>query len=524
MNASISSFFNINAALYLVDADTLRCEYANAAAQRDLQYAMAELCELMPRDGEPGFSAEGFLPLLRSLRAGEEREVEGKTCFKRKDGSVFPVAVRLHLWRGAGKSVLIIVANDISISVEEEEEEEEKRENEGEKPAQAGEGGAFSRVIVSNPSGMVFQYVQCEDGGYSMPFVSDQCLNVLGIAVETLRANPGLLLDLVLAEDRESLRHSRAQSAESLGKWNWEGRLWIESYRDVKWVSLRATPRREKGVGVIWEGIMINITQSRRRETELLESHERLREVSSHVMAAREHERIRIAQEIHDDLGGNLTAIKIDLDWLARHVDRNGGSPGGPGAGNTVLLAKIRTIDQVVDRTIDSIRRMSRDLRPGIMDFGIVAAIEWEAREFSKRLGIPCEVACTQQDIDLEQDVAVAVFRIFLEALTNVAKHARASRVRVRLEEVQGQLELEVRDDGEGIIPGDTAKRGSFGIRGMVERAGLLDGKLTISGERKEDRRAKGRNAVGGTTVHLSIPLARGAGDPVDAQPVSGRP
>jgi signal transduction histidine kinase len=351
-------------------------------------------------------------------------------------------------------------------------------------------------TIVANAPGMVFQYIQGEDGRYALPFVSDQCMNVLGVSVETLRDNPELFMDIVLPEDRESLRLSKAQSAASLGTWNWEGRLWIESFRDVKWVSLRASPRREEGTGVIWEGIIINITQSRRRETELKESHERLREVSSHVMAAREHERIRIAQEIHDDLGGNLTAIKIDLDWLSRHIEED----------DRVLLDKIQTIDRLVDRTIDSIRRMSRDLRPGIMDFGIVAAIEWEATEFSKRLGIPCEVSCAQEDVELEQDAAVAVFRIFQEALTNIAKHGRASHVWVRLdtselEDASGSmLELEVRDNGRGIAELDKAKLNSFGIRGMVERAGLLDGKLTVSGAPGE-----------GTTVLLSVPLAPGA-------------
>ncbi len=355
------------------------------------------------------------------------------------------------------------------------------------------EGEALSLAVVSHAPGMVFRYVQGEDGHYALPFVSDQCFNVLGIEAESLQANPALFMDIVLREDRESLRYSRAQSAADLSVWNWEGRLWIELFHDVKWVSLRASPRREKGIGVIWEGIMVNITQSRRRETALKESHERLREVSSHVMAAREHERIRIAQEIHDDLGGNLTAIKIDLDWLGRHLSDD----------DSVLLAKIRTIDQLVDRTIDSIRRMSRDLRPGIMDFGIVAAIEWEAGEFSKRLGIPCEVAWSQEDIELGQDAAVAVFRIFQEALTNIAKHGRASHVWVRLDvnaaegQSQGQLELEVRDNGRGIAPSDTGKFNSFGIRGMIERAGLLDGKLTVSGV-----------AGQGTTVRLSIPLA----------------
>jgi two-component system sensor histidine kinase UhpB len=368
-----------------------------------------------------------------------------------------------------------------------------------------------SRVIVSHAPGMVFQYVLRDDGRYAIPFVSDQCANVLGITVEALQVNPALFEEIVLWKDRKSLRDSRARSVANLSTWNWEGRLWIESYHDVKWVSLRASPRREEGVGVIWEGIIINITQSRQRETELKESHERLKEISSHIMAAREHERIRIAREIHDDLGGNLTAIKIDLDWLARNAD-NGNGTGA--ADNAALVAKIHTVSQMVDRTMDSIQRISRDLRPGIMDFGIAAAIEWEAGEFSKRLGIPCEVTGTEQDIELEQDVAISVFRIFQEALTNIAKHGGASHAWVRLspDSSGSQLQLEVRDNGCGITPADTSKFNSFGIRGMIERAGILDGKLTVSG-------MPGR----GTTVHLSIPLPAKK-DSVIVQPGSMKP
>lgn len=360
------------------------------------------------------------------------------------------------------------------------------------------ETGTDPSAIVSNSPGMLFQYVLREDGAHSLPFVSDQCMNVLGIPLEAFQEDPSVLLDLVLPEDRESLRQSRDQSAASLGTWNWEGRLWIESYGDIKWVSLRASPRRERDVGVVWEGIIINVTQSKRRETELRESHKRLKEMSAHVMAAIEHERVRIAQEIHDDLGGNLTAIKIDLDWLSRRVD------AGENSEKAALLTKVRTISTMVDRTIQSIQRISRDLRPGIMDFGIVAAIEWEAGEFAKRLGIPCEVDCIDQDIDLESDAAVAVFRIFQEALTNIIKHARASHVWVRLNATAGEggprLELEVRDNGRGVTPADYAKFNSFGIRGMIERAGLLDGKLTISGQ---------GSGADGTTVHLSIPLRK---------------
>jgi PAS domain S-box-containing protein len=387
-----------------------------------------------------------------------------------------------------------------------------KQKKENSEPIRMGE--AYPPDVAANSPGMVFQYIQKEDGTSSMPFVSDQCANVLGISAGELKANPSLLLDLVLPQDRESLQYSKAQSAANLTTWNWEGRLWIESYGDIKWVSLRASPRREKGACVVWEGIIINITESRRRETELKESHERLKEVSAHVMAAREHERIRIAREIHDDLGGNLTAIKIDLDWLVRRIDA-----GASNAENAVLLAKVRTVSDLVDRTIHSIQRISRDLRPGIMDFGIFAAIEWEAGEFAKRYGIPCEVSCNEPDIELESDMAVAVFRIFQEALTNIAKHAHASRVWVWFDVRQGHLELKVQDNGCGIAPSDLRKLDSFGIRGMVERASLLEGKLTVSAGQEHKRTAQDQpgpqrkqtgeeQASEGTMVYLSIPLA----------------
>ena len=389
-----------------------------------------------------------------------------------------------------------------------------KQKKENSEPIHMGE--AYPPDVAANSPGMVFQYIQKEDGTSSMPFISDQCVSVLGISAAELKANPSLLLDLVLPEDRESLQYSKAQSAANLTTWNWEGRLWIESYGDIKWVSLRASPRREKGGCVVWEGIIINITESRRRETELKASHERLKEVSAHVMAAREHERIRIAREIHDDLGGNLTAIKIDLDWLVRRIDA-----GASSAENTALLAKVRTVSDLVDRTIHSIQRISRDLRPGIMDFGIFAAIEWEAGEFAKRYGIPCKVSCNEPDIELEPDMAVAVFRIFQEALTNIAKHAHASHVWVGLDVRQEYLELKVQDNGCGVAPNDLRKLDSFGIRGMVERASLLEGKLTVSSGQAHERiqprqsqpgpqreRTGEEQASQGTLVHLSIPLA----------------
>src|SRR5687768_15536201 len=211
----------LEAAVYLVDADTLRCEYANRTAQCDLQYSMTELRELMPRDGEPAFATESLLPLLVPLRAHEEQEIEGETRFRRKDGAIFPVAVRLHLWRGPGKSLLIIIAREITGDIGTPPKRGEGQEEGRAVPMSIGIGEAHPLAIVANSPGMVFQYIQGEDGGHFMPFISDQCINVLGIEVERLKADPALLLDLVLPEDGESLRSSQAQPAASLAIWNW---------------------------------------------------------------------------------------------------------------------------------------------------------------------------------------------------------------------------------------------------------------------------------------------------------------
>jgi two-component system sensor histidine kinase UhpB len=142
------------------------------------------------------------------------------------------------------------------------------------------------------------------------------------------------------------------------------------------------------------------------------------------------------------------------------------------------------------------VHRISVDLRPSILDIGIVAAIDWQAKEFEKHVGIPCVVSSSKKDIDLHPDQATALFRIFQEALTNIGKHANATRVNVGLERVDGWVRLEVMDNGRGIAAIDRLKPKSFGIRGMVERASALGGHLTVD------------NAPGGgSIVALRMPL-----------------
>ena len=328
-------------------------------------------------------------------------------------------------------------------------------------------------AVASNTPGLVYQFLLRDDGTQAFPYLSRGCASLLGVSANRLRNDPGLLLQLIEPEDRASYLETMQASASRLASWNWEGRIWIETWHDIKWINLRATPRRVDGVGIQWDGLMTNITQGKKAAQDILRSRRQLEELSAHVERVKEEERTRIAREIHDDLGGNLTAIKMALSQLTRRLPQ----------GDTLLREKADYVDALVDRTIEAAHRISRDLRPSTLDLGIVAAIAWQAQEFEKQLGIPCEMrgpGASAEEIELPADQATGLFRIFQETLTNIGKHAQASRVEVRLDVLDDAIALEVRDNGRGLSPADRMKPKSFGIRGMVERVHALGGMLDV--------------------------------------------
>jgi PAS domain S-box-containing protein len=233
-------------------------------------------------------------------------------------------------------------------------------------------------------------------------------------------------------------------------------------------------------------GTVMDVTESKRAEQELLHSFDQLRALADRLQSAREAERTRVAREIHDELGQALTAIKIDLAAFIRDL------PGDSG----LQRQRSQSILKLLDETIQSVRRIATELRPGILDdLGLVAAVEWAAEEFQARTGTKCELSLPGVDIALDPERATALFRILQETLTNVARHTNAARVDVRLAQENGNLILEVHDNGQGIGEEHLSESRSLGILGMRERALLLGGELTISG-------APGK----GTTVRVRIP------------------
>lgn len=204
---------------------------------------------------------------------------------------------------------------------------------------------------------------------------------------------------------------------------------------------------------------------------------ERLRSLSAHLQSVREAERTRIAREIHDDLGQMLTAVMMDLSWLEDKLSK----PRDVAARNA-LAEKVVALSKLVGKTMDTVRMIAAELRPGILDeLGLKAAIEWQCADFQKRAGIKCHLITDLEDVALDRASATAMFRILQESLTNVLRHAKANTVTLTLEEREGSLVLTVTDDGRGITEAEISDPRSLGILGMRERATMYGGTFDIS-------------------------------------------
>jgi signal transduction histidine kinase len=241
--------------------------------------------------------------------------------------------------------------------------------------------------------------------------------------------------------------------------------------------------------------ILINRSRRRRALAQMRQSRQELARLTSHLQDLREEERRRIAREIHDELGGILTSIKMELALLSC-----GGHGGGAPAGGATAGAPepaLERANRLVDHSITLIRRIASDLRPQLLDdLGLFAALEWLASEFSQRTGVRCRFTPPAPEVAVPREEATALFRIVQEALTNVARHAGASCVAIRVEAGGGLLKATVRDDGRGITPVQAEGPESFGLIGMRERAAHFGGRVRIQGRPKA-----------GTTLSVEIPL-----------------
>lgn len=342
--------------------------------------------------------------------------------------------------------------------------------------------------FIANLPCMAFQLLLDPNSQqFSFSYIGDGSEALLGLAPTKLAADINLFLNLIHPEDSPAFRESMLISAQNLSFWSWEGRVILTS-GELKWLTLGSSPQTRADKKVEWEGLVVNVTQTKLDELELVRSQQQLREFSSHIQDAKEQERLRIAREVHDEIGGLLTAIKMDLAWLKERLPKT----------KKLLTDKTTTIENMVDKAMTAARNLAHSLRPGYLDsFGIVAAIEMEACEFEQRTGIKCLLTHNddEMEIDLHPDVSIAIFRIFQESLTNIMKHAQASEVRILIQNSPDHIELTISDNGRGFSQDARMKPRSFGLRGIQERVAHFGGQVSFT------------SAPGlGTTVAVNVP------------------
>ncbi|TAN43192.1 MAG: PAS domain S-box protein [Nitrospirae bacterium] len=333
-------------------------------------------------------------------------------------------------------------------------------------------------------------------------YVNPRITHILGYSFEQIRNMGSSLFQAVLHPDDAGVFQSLKQNLALVR----EKDIIEKEYRmknvqgEWRWFSSRIVIFRKTASGQphLILGVAQDITERRKTEEELNSSREQLRGLLAHHQSVREEERTRISREIHDELGQSLTALKIDLSWLMKRLNRQ----------QSLLREKARGMSALIDLNIQTVKRIAAELRPGLLDdLGLTAALEWQAEEFQERSGIACQLLIEPEDLDIGRDISTAVFRIFQETLTNVVRHAKASRVRVTLTKRPAELILNVSDNGKGITRHQAMSPASIGLTGMKERVNFLGGTLSINGIRHK-----------GTTVRVLIPLPLNAGGPAESR------
>ncbi len=329
-------------------------------------------------------------------------------------------------------------------------------------------------------------------------FVSGGIVALTGYSAQEFLEAPELFGAMLHPEDREYVWEKIAEHRERKTALDVEYRI-VTRDKTVKWVRNRGTPTLDAAGEIVRiDGLMEDITERRRAQRRLQRSEQELRTLAERLLAVREQERLEVARTVHDELGQAATALRFDLAWLVGELRQ---------VADETLRQRLeaRTLDMLgqVDTVLQTVRRVAAEQRPAVLDdLGLAAAVEWYVAEFERRTRIRCDLSLPSEETAFGPDRSIAVFRILQEALTNVARHAGASRVAVALRRDDDHLVLEVTDNGRGITEEQRSGLRAFGLLGMRERAMAFGGEIQVAGSQGA-----------GTTVTLTIPLKMGAGE-----------
>jgi len=460
----------------LVEANPSACELTG--------YTRAELLSLRIFDLDPDLDAAAAAEMW--ARADSEAPLYAEHRLRRKDGSCLPVELRLSRLDLGPERYLLAVARDVSAR---KLTEEALRESESKfRGVYENLVDVFYRTDLHGIIRMISPSV--ERYGYKVPDLLGRHAGQFSEALTEYDQLLRLVIEFGSIDDYElTLRRGdgtpvRASASARL-LWGPDGKpCGMEGL-------LRDITERKQTEAALRDTVMVlnqEIAERRKAEAQLRESRTELRALSARLLSVAEEERRRISREIHDELGQMLSALTMDLSWLAQRLQ------GGPPAQSE----KVEKMARLVDVMIESVQTIATNLRPSMLDdIGLSAAIEWLVRQFRERTKIQCRLDLEDEDMALDSERSTTVFRLIQEALTNVSRHAGATEVEVVLARSPTQVTIEIRDNGRGIRPAEVQSPTSLGLIGMRERVYRWGGRMDIEGA-----------ADKGTRLRIVIPLS----------------
>jgi two-component system sensor histidine kinase UhpB len=326
-------------------------------------------------------------------------------------------------------------------------------------------------------------------------YVNASSFRITGYTPEEYYEKPGLLDSLVHPDWKEQYQFSKQLVLKSNIVVPFEFMIIHKTGKEV-WLNQRSVivKNDQNNIDTI-EAIITDVTERKKYEDQLEETTKKLRALSNYQQRVREEERLYIAREIHDQLGQDLTVLKMDLSMLSKNSAKYGKEKKIVEMDQ--VCKELKEMNNTIDGIINKVRKIATELRPDILDkLGIAEAIEWHSAEFEKRSNIKCITKTCENDIELNPEKAISIFRIFQETLTNAARHSGATELLIEMDVNNGWLILRIKDNGKGITESEIENGSSLGILGMRERALLLGGFWTIKGEPGK-----------GTEVEVKVPL-----------------
>ncbi|MCW3119386.1 MAG: domain S-box protein, partial [Chitinophagaceae bacterium] len=315
---------------------------------------------------------------------------------------------------------------------------------------------------------------------------SEELYNVFDTDKRTFKETHDSFLNLVDKEDREFVLQTSKHTQQTGEPFTIEYHI-TTSKGEKKVIQEHGYGQKDsKGNVIRLFGTAQDITERKKAEETLKQSYEEIKRLTEHLQKIREEERTYIAREIHDELGQQLTAIKMDVVWIDKKIPE----------GTTPIKSKLKNIIELLDGSNQSVRKILSELRSGILgDHGLPEALKWQGRQFTERTGIPVEFTITEKALKLPEEIAASIFRVYQESLTNIMRHAEARKVLTSLKILDNFIIVTIEDDGKGFYVESLRNNKSFGILGMKERIASVHGKFEVDS-------APGK----GTTINISIP------------------